>query len=225
MRDVAEAYCTVPIHPSEWPAAIVRINGNSYGLDTTTSFGAAPSAGIYGQVHDGGADIIHSHGISPIAPWVDDHVIHNEDNGMRISLPKVATRQLEDCGLVAMSLMMGLWTNLSKIADLTAKIYCVLLQGQLRILSFAITLMTLIISWTCWGSLGRNQKTHLSGLAQYTWVSYWDLSSSMVTLATEKKAEYLQEIWKWQAHPMHSCKDGQRLYGKILHTCHIIPQG
>jgi hypothetical protein len=73
-RDVAEAYCTVQIHPSQWPAAIVWSDDNDYGLDTETCFGTTPSAGIYRQVHNGGADTIHSCGIGPIVPWVDDHV-------------------------------------------------------------------------------------------------------------------------------------------------------
>jgi hypothetical protein len=73
-RDVAEAYRTVPLHPSQWPAAVVRALEGDFYIDTCTAFGATPSAGIYGRVADAGAEILRSRGIGPLDKWVDDHI-------------------------------------------------------------------------------------------------------------------------------------------------------
>jgi hypothetical protein len=73
-RDVAEAYRTIPLHPSQWPAAVVRAPGELYYIDKCLSFGAAPSAGVYGHVADAAAEIFRSEGIGPLDKWVDDHV-------------------------------------------------------------------------------------------------------------------------------------------------------
>lgn len=73
-RDVTEAYRTVPLHPSQWPAAVIRVSDTHFCIDTCAAFGAAPSAGAYGHIADGGAEIFRFHGIGPIDKWVDDHI-------------------------------------------------------------------------------------------------------------------------------------------------------
>lgn len=90
--------------------------------------------------------------------------IYSDVNGMRTSQPMVVTKQVEDYGLAGMFLMMGHWRNSSKTADSTARIYQVLCQGLLMILSSAITLKTLTTSQTCLESLGKNPKMHLLDL-------------------------------------------------------------
>lgn len=50
-RDVAEAYRTIPLHPSQYPAA-----------------------GTYGGLADAGTDLLRSEGVSPLSKWVDDHL-------------------------------------------------------------------------------------------------------------------------------------------------------
>jgi hypothetical protein len=73
-----------------------------------------------------------------------------------------------------------------------------------------------------WEFLGKKH----SGMAQSTWASmYWDLSTSTVKLGTEKKAKYLQEVQKWQSRAIHLRKDVEPIYSKLLHACHVMPQG
>ena len=57
-RDIAEAYCTIPLHESQWPAAVIRISENTACINTCVAFGASPSCGAYGQVADAGAKIL-----------------------------------------------------------------------------------------------------------------------------------------------------------------------
>ena len=51
-RDVAEAYRTIPLHPSQWPALVVRIADEPalFAADTSLCFGYGPSAGTYGTL-------------------------------------------------------------------------------------------------------------------------------------------------------------------------------
>jgi len=58
-RDIAEAYRTIPLHPSQWPAAVVRTSNDEFYVDTCTAFRATPSAGAYRHVADAGAEIFH----------------------------------------------------------------------------------------------------------------------------------------------------------------------
>lgn len=74
VRDVAEAYRTVPSHPLQWPSLVVRLSDNEFAVDTSLCFGFAPSGGVYGMIGKAGADIMRYTGIGPIARWVDDHI-------------------------------------------------------------------------------------------------------------------------------------------------------
>ena len=51
----------------------------------------------------------------------------------------------------------------------------------------------------------------------------WNLELKIVSLPDRKKAKYLAEIQEWEWHSMHTLKQVQKLYGKLLHTCHVIP--
>jgi hypothetical protein len=73
-RDMAEAYCTIPLHPSKWTATIIRASDDKFYIDTCTAFRATPSTGAYGHVTDAGAKIFRYQGIGPLDKWVDDHI-------------------------------------------------------------------------------------------------------------------------------------------------------
>lgn len=53
--DMAKAYCMIPLLPSQWPAAVVCVDDNSFFIDTCISFSMGPSAGY---VADTGADLL-----------------------------------------------------------------------------------------------------------------------------------------------------------------------
>jgi len=73
-RDVTEAYQTIPLHHSQWPRAVARIRDDAFCIDMSTCFGVSPSLGVYGSLTDAGTDLFCSHGIGPLAKWVDDHI-------------------------------------------------------------------------------------------------------------------------------------------------------
>lgn len=73
-RDVAEAYYTIPLHPSQWPAAIIRTSPTHGCIDTCIAFGSTPAAGAYGHIADAAAEIFCHHGIGLLDKWVNDHI-------------------------------------------------------------------------------------------------------------------------------------------------------
>ena len=74
VQDVAEAYHTIPVHPSQWHELVVRLSESHFAIDTMLCFGFTLSAGIYGNVAGAGVDIMCFVGIGPILRWVDNHL-------------------------------------------------------------------------------------------------------------------------------------------------------
>ena len=75
IRDVAEAYRTIPVLPSQWPGLVVRLQGEDrFAVNTNNNFGLRSAGGVYGMLADAGADIFRANGIGPLSKWVDDHI-------------------------------------------------------------------------------------------------------------------------------------------------------
>ena len=72
--DIAKAYHTIPLHPSQWQAPVVRISDDKGCIDICAAFGASPSCNTYGIVADMGIEIMRSKGIGPLDKWVDDYI-------------------------------------------------------------------------------------------------------------------------------------------------------
>ena len=236
-RDVAEAYHTVPLHYSQWPAAVVRISDTHFCVDTCAAFGAAPSAGAYGHIADGGAEIFRAHGISPLDKWVDDHIFFRirckflgEYNQMRSGWHEdIKSFQMQRSGS-------RLWFKRTAPTDnhpIELNEDC---ATHLKDLSFnskrsahdeAFTYSlsdvddvssNLGIIW----ALQKDQPFKSSTI----YIGFlWDLNHMTVSLTPEKVDKYLSAIHKWRKRPAHTLQDVQELYGKLLHACSAVPQG
>ena len=53
----------------------------------------------------------------------------------------------------------------------------------------------------------------------------WGLDTRTVSLSDSMKEKYLQAILDWEAKPRHTLDEVQKLYGKLLHACHVLPSG
>ena len=53
----------------------------------------------------------------------------------------------------------------------------------------------------------------------------WDLERKTVALQEKKKEMYASTIVEWKRRKSHTLSDVERLYGKLLHTCSIVPEG
>ena len=75
VRNVAEAYRTIPASPSQWPGLIIRLQADDqFAVNVCNNFGLSSAGGVYGMVADAGADVFRGNGISPLSKWVDDHI-------------------------------------------------------------------------------------------------------------------------------------------------------
>ena len=58
VRDVAEAYRTIPAKPAQWPGLVIRLQADDqFAVNTCNNFGLTSAGGAYGMVADAGADI------------------------------------------------------------------------------------------------------------------------------------------------------------------------
>lgn len=76
VRDVSEAYRTIPVTPTQWAGMVIRLSNDKdeYVIDTQAYFGGTANGGVFGLVADACADIMRASGLGPISKWVDDHV-------------------------------------------------------------------------------------------------------------------------------------------------------
>jgi hypothetical protein len=236
-RDVAEAYRTVPLHHSQWPATVVRIGDDSYGIDTATCFGIRPSAGVYGDVRNAGTDILRSHGIGPITAWVDDHFFIRI---LRQHLQEYNAKREEwriDISSRGKHQVGGrIWFGGRTFEDGTIEEFDENCQFPCQDLSGSSTRSPedqrfaynfgdidriseeLGIPWEKAKDQPFGPSTSYIGFE-------WDLPSLTVSLGSGKKEKYLRAMEEWQAHPTHTLEDVEKLYGKLLHTCLVVPHG
>lgn len=236
-RDVAEAYRTIPLHSSQWPAAVVRLDNDEFAIDTSTSFGVAPSAGIYGEVHNAAMNIMRSQGIGPISAWVDDHIffrMRRQDLGHYNSLQKEWHRDIMARGRQQSG--GRLWFGGRIFPDGTVDEFdedCRFpfqdlsnqparsLEDQRYSYNFADideVSKRLGIPWeTTKDAPFGHQITHIG--------FEWDISAMSVVLGTHKKEKYTKAIQEWQKRTSHQLSDVEKLYGKLLHSCLVVPSG
>ena len=74
------------------------------------------------------------------------------------------------------------------------------------------------IPWERTKDIHFNTTVVFAGLA-------WDLAEKTVSLPESKKAKYRLAIAEWRQKLVYTLEDTRRLYGKLLYSCHIIPQG
>src|ERR1700678_1324034 len=75
IRDVAEAYRTIPIVADQWPGLVVKLlNEDEFAINICDNFGLTSAGGIYGELGDATLDIFRAQGIGPSSKWVDDHI-------------------------------------------------------------------------------------------------------------------------------------------------------
>ena len=236
-RDVSEAYRTIPLHHSQWPAAVARIGPDSYCIDTATCFGTCPSSGVYGVVADAGADLFRSQGIGPLAKWVDDHIFfrvlreHLEEYNLQRR-----TRHLELSAAGQNQTGGRLWYGGSHFPDGTldehvedCEFACAD-HSSLSPRSSEDSLYTynfddidrlsdtLGIPWEKSKDLPFASSTSYIGL-------HWDLNSRRVSLSVEKRDKYIISIEEWTLRPRHTLNDVQTLYGRLLHACLVVTSG
>jgi len=232
-HDVAEAYRTVPLHPSQWPALVVRIRENppTFAVDTALCFGYGPSAGTYGSLRDVSLDIMRAAGIGPIIAWVDDHLF------IRLPCNRVheynLTRSRQATAIRANSgpLQDGrrIWFKGQCLADGTHEEFAEDCQFPIQDMATAsgFTFATehvnfisdqLGIPWEPTKDTPFSSKPTFMGFE-------WDLENKTVVLTHGKRDKYLLAIKEWFKSAKHTLEDVQKLHGRLSHASLTIPEG
>lgn len=235
-RDVAEAYRTIPLHPSQWPSSVVRVSDSEFCVDTCMAFGAAPSAGAYGHVADAGAEIFRHHGIGPLDKWVDDHLfvrIRREFLAEYNAQRSKHHRDLAEKGMqqTGSRLWFGRLASDGSIEEFNED--C---SWPLKDLSeasrrsdhdklFGYCLSDIDDLSTDLGIVWEIQKDQPFATSTICIGFHWDVMNLVVSLSVSKVSKYLLAIHNWRRRQTHVLQDVRELYGKLLHTCEVVKHG
>jgi hypothetical protein len=237
-RDEAEAYRTMPLHPSQWNGTVVRIGDDAFNLDTCLAFGLAPSAGIYGACADAANDIMRAEGIGPIIKWVDDRVFFRVPKAsltnfnaarhhLHIQITQNGGRHhdggrwwyhaghLPDDRIIEcdedMSFPLKDFSSASPRSNHDANFtYCI--DDINRIAA------DMGIPWE------KSKDVPFGTVIRYIGLE-WDIAHRTVSLPQDKREKYHAAITDWKSRATHTLTEVQSLHGKLLHACHVFPAG
>ena len=239
VRDVAEAYRTIPLHHSQWPGLVVRLpEEDSFAVDTAFCFGFGPSAGIYGNVADAGADIFRAKGLGPLSKWVDDHIFfrirkvhladYNHQRALWATEIAASSNPVLDGGRKwfkgalmpndsaeefdedASRPILDLSSASPRSAEDSLFSYC---MDDIDTLSARLG-----IPWEKSKDIPFSSHPTFLGFV-------WDLQNKTVSLSKHKQTKYLAAVASWQGSRTHVLLEVQKLHGKLLHASLIIPEG
>jgi hypothetical protein len=236
-RDVAEAYRTIPLHSSQWPAGVVRVSSTHFCIDTCTAFGATPSAGVYGHMADAGAEVFRNNGIGPLDKWVDDHLFirikciflaqYNKwRKNWNLTFARSGMRQTggriwfgEQC-LETGKLEEANENRSKPIKDLSNDS-----PRSEHDKSFTYNARDIDVLSEKLGVIWEPLKDQpFAPSTTYTGFD-WNVQVKTVQLSESKVNKYLAAIHKWRKRHAHVLQDVQELYGKLLHACEALPRG
>lgn len=236
-RDISEAYQTIPLHHSQWPGMVVRIDDDRFCIDMCTCFGVSPSAGAYGSLADAGLDIFRLVGIGPTSQWVDDHLFFwiwkeylEEYNEHRRTWHKSIIKEGErrDGGQI--------WFGGHIFDDGTTEEFDEDCRFPILDLSNASPRSAEDFLFT----FNFDDIDRISHVTQTPWELQkdslfadcnlysglaWDPANGMVYLTEEKKAKYIRAVQEWRERAMHVLSDMQKLHSKLLHVSLVLPRG
>jgi hypothetical protein len=239
IRDVAEAYRTIPITPDQWPGLVVKlVNDDEFAINTCNNFGLTSAGGIYGELGDATLDIFRAQGMGPISRWVDDHIFFRipaehraaynisrqrwhsiiMQNGGRLqsgsrfwypgeSMPDDLPAEFDEDAA-------------SPIADHSLLLNRTPYDALFTYCDYDIDLISgqLGIPWE------PSKTVPFSSVVPYLGFE-WNIPERTVAITENKKAKYRSAIRGWLLHPTHNLEEAQKLYGKLLHACLVLPAG
>ena len=239
VRDVAEAYRTIPVAPSEWPGLVVHLQAhNQFAINTCNNFGLASAGGVYGMVADAGADIFRGNGMGPLAKWVDDHIFFRIPRehltsynrlraGWHSEILAHGARRHEGSRIWygEKYLPSGLAEEFDEdcstdIIDLANTCPCTPEEQGFTYAEADIDQLSerLGIRWESSKSVPFSTEVPYLGFL-------WNLHTRRVRLLDTKRIRYLVAITEWEQKRTHNLPETQRLYGKLLHASLVFPAG
>ena len=239
VRDVAEAYRTIPVTPRQWPGLVIRLQAeDQFAVNTCNNFGLASAGGVYGMVADAGADIFRGHGIGPLAKWVDDHIFFRIPRAHLPEYNKLRKRWQQEIQANGGQRQSGsrIWYGGKDLPNASTEEFDEECSVLLRDLAgteprtmedapFAYSDKDIDEISTCLGIRWELSKSVPFGTEVPYLGFQWDLRTRTVHLLDEKRTKYLAAITEWEKECTHNLLDTQRLYGKLLHATLVLPAG
>ena len=236
-RDIAEAYRIIPLHEDQWPGVVVRIANDTemFALNTSNSFGCATAGGLFGLSGDALADLLRVRGIGPIVKWVDDFLFIRIPS---LEIPGYNQKRNKDRTIVEVNggrIQTGgrIWYKGTVLTEVGAEQFAEDLIFPIQHIEKHEAQRTtypydfdeidrvtdpLGIPWEKSKDVPFSTKTIFAGFE-------WNLELKTVALPKAKREKYLVTIKEWRQKSSYTLEDTRKLYGKLLYTCHIIPQG
>lgn len=231
VRDVAEAYRTIPLHPSQWPGAVVRVSNNDlFCIDTSASSGGAANCGVFGRCADAACDIMRAKGIGPILKWVNDHMFVRILSKHLHGYNQKRTEWRDDIQRRGGSHQSGgrVWFGGRLLSDGRIEEFVEDMAFPLQALRAGDYLYALEdvndvtdelgIPWELLKDRDFSPRAVFTGLL-------WDIEEYTVSLTDEKRLKYLLAIDDWNNRGTHTLEDVQRLHGKLMHASAVAPEG
>lgn len=236
-RDISEAYRIIPLHESQWAGVVVRISNQPalFALNTSNCFGGATAGGLFGLFGDALADILRARGIGPILKWVDDFLFIRipRDDIAAYNKSRESNRQIVLNNGGKQQSGGRLWFKGKVLADLGAEHFAEDFSSPIKHIcdhfehntsypygfqDIDNTTAPLGVPWEASKDTPFNSVVIFAGLA-------WDLEEKTVSLPESKKGKYSKAISDWNNQATHTLEDVQKLHGKLLYACHVVPQG
>ena len=239
VRDVAEAYRTIPANPSQWPGLVIRLqNEDQYAVNVCNNFGLTSAGGVYGMVADAGTDIFRGNGIGPLAKWVDDHVFFRIPREHLPAYNLSRSKWSREIRLQGGCKQDGgrLWYKGKNrpdgipeefdedcnfpFQDLAAASPRSAEDQKFSYADADIDALSghLGICWEPSKSVPFGPKVPYLGFL-------WDLHARTVCLLEKKRLKYLAAIAEWEKKPTHTLLETQELHGKLQHASMVIYPG
>ena len=238
VRDVAEAYRTIPLHPSQWHTLVVCLSESEFVVDSATCFGFGPSGGLYGKIGNVGTDIMRTSGIGPILRWVNDHLFIRIPSSTLMSYNQLCNDTATRIAMHSGHETKGgrSWFAGSSLADNRIEEFNEDHTFPLRNLSLSSP-RTDANHEFCYNinnidhissDLGKSWETSkdIPFSDQPTFLGLtWNLADQTVALAEPKCKKYLGVIHNWNARRTHTLNEVQKMHGKLIHVALIFPEG
>ncbi|KAF5320261.1 hypothetical protein D9611_011256 [Ephemerocybe angulata] len=230
VRDVTEAYRTIPLHWSQWSATVVGLGKCLFCADTFAAFGARPSGGVFGMVADAFVDLMRWRGMGPITKWADDHIFFHVRQRYLDRFNALHERwRLAVVGNGGERRGKGrVWFQGEVLVDgERAELFegCefpmgVVEEGRAEQGADEIDLFSrrLGIRWE------ESKDQAFAQVGQYIGL-VWDLHQRTVALSADKRQKYRDAIVEWRSTPKHALHEVQQLYGRLLHAALVLPAG
>ena len=239
IRDVAEAYRTIPIVADQWPGLVVKLlEEDEFAINTCDNFGLTSAGGIYGGLGDATLDIFRAQGIGPSSKWVDDHIFF-----------RILREHLTEYNLMRQRWHNTIMLNGGRHQSGSRFWY----QGEnMPDDSPAEFDEDAACPFADYSSLPHRSNIdscftycdadidNISGQLGIPWepsktipfsstVPYlgfnWNLVERTVAITETKKAKYRSAISEWLSRSTHDLEEVQKLYGKLLHASLVLPAG